>query len=247
MNYAFLHEYEDGRIPLNSGKCVFSGKPGYNKPVDFILAEPPIKNFEESGGDELSWLFNVVDVYREIGMLILALPLEFIDGMAKGYVIELKEFLEDRGYPSIQMVRVNHPYFGSAVEGASIFLICGKEPIPLPVSVNTVVTKAATILPEIITHAHVNPKDITFFGGAGTMNGFGRSNAYPFPELSKWNDEYLMVERRFEDTLKISRLTTEEVATLYGITPIADIPVSAIERIIPTMVHDNFISTFIIK
>jgi len=192
-------------------------------------------------------LFNVAESYDSVEKFIMVLPVEFIDGMAKGYLIELTEYLEDKGYFSIQLLRVNHPYFGSAISGESVFIICGKEPTPIPTSINTVVTKASMVLDDIITHAPYNPDNIAFSGGAGTMHGFVRSNANPFPSIDNWGGEYLMVERRHEDTMRIGRLTSDDIAKLFGVGEEAHIPMDKVSRIVPTIVYDNFLRTFILK
>jgi hypothetical protein len=247
MTYAFLYDYDGERNPIDAKGCVYQGSPGFNKPVDFIIAEPPISSFEDSGGEELSWLFNIAESYDTVDRIIMSLPIEFVEGMAKGYVIELSEYLEDKGFFSTQMLKVNHTYFGSAIEGESVFIICGKEPTPIPVSINTVVTKASSVLSDIITHAPYNPDNIAFSGGAGTMHGFVRSNANSFPPIESWGSEYLMVERRYEDTLRIGRLTVDEIATLFGVGIEPHIPMEKVSKIVPTIVYGNFLRTFILK
>lgn len=245
MKYAFLHEFAGERDKLKSHKCIYIGKPGVVGDFDFIIAEPPISTFEECGDDELSWCFSVADTYKDTPKLIFRFPVEFVEGIAKGYTIEFSEFLEDIGFSSIQILKVDHPYYGAAISGDSIYLIAGEEPTPMAKSINTVKTKASGLFPNIITHAKVNPDNIDFTSGAGTLHGFARSNYHCFPALEAWRDQALMVERRDGDTLNISRITTKEIAELFGVENKPSLLIDELRSIVPTVVHDTFISRFI--
>jgi hypothetical protein len=239
----FLHTYPKEREPITAVKCVYTGDGGGNKKADMVIAETPLFDFENSSSKDLGWPFDVIESYNHIPQIVLALPNNFANGKGKGYILDLMDYAKERGY-HVFNAKVRYHQFGAPIQGTSMFMVLSVEPMSPAKSITTTEISAGKWFPEIITHAANNPGNIAFVSGAGTMNGFLKSNIASFPEIAMWGGNLLMCERKAGSSLSLSRLSLEEVSKIFGmaVTESTDLPY--LLKAVPLVVYDTFIKRF---
>lgn len=183
----------------------------------------------------------LVDLPSVVHTVVIDLPLDtLINGLGKGYLLDLMNFCpECLDCQTPFLVNIQFPWWGTPVTGSRLFLVASKfEWGPLLVSGTPKVMR--DILPHVRQMApNAKPRG-NLHPGLYSLWGYLNASDSPAPALSDWGEKYLMCEKGEGKTLRVSRLTSEEVGLLWGYTPKTSSP-SELSRVTPTAVLKNFL------
>jgi len=206
-------------------------------PPGVVLVESGLSGFEHEFSEALAYPFNAVGehVGPEDHTVIIDLPYEeMVVGKGKGYVLDLMDYLsEEYAFERTRLYDIKFPDWGCPVLGRRLLLVASNRLVSL---ISPMCNSSLTaILPDVAFHAPAAQKRGIMHPGFYSMFGYTNSAGSVLPPVSSWVDKYPLCEKRSGDTLRVSRLSREDIYTLWGYLPPHDSP-AILMRLSPIMV-----------
>lgn len=225
MNFHFSPEF----LPAHLGLCI---------PDGLVLVESGLSGFAEESGEALSFPFSTLEsVPSEARTVVFDLPYqELVSGVGRGYLLELQENVSEvLDMPYFSALRISYPSWGVPVMEVRLFFVASITQIPKVTPQPP--THLREVLPLIMFHAMSPRKRPLMNAGMHTLYGYVPSDKHALPPISNWGGKYPVTEVRDRDSLRVSRMTHEDIQVLWGcsFSPSIDL----LRRLTPTLVINS--------
>lgn len=212
-------------------------------PPDMALVETGLAGFSGASEGQLAFPFEALKMMEVPPLVVVDLPYQdMVRGPGKGYVLDLQnDFSEAYGLTEQRLYHVTYPQWGVPVTGSRLYLVASAEPVVIETT-EAFQRTVQQVLPEVIYHAVNSQRRAILHPGFATSLGYANSATLePFPPVADWKGKYPMCEKRDGDSLKVVRLSREDIQTLWGYLPLSYDPVE-LDRLSPRLVLQNFLS-----